>query len=115
MVVDDEPAVLSVLTRALRREGYATVDACDGVEALRLLAGDESAPVHLLITDLNMPRLGGLDLARRVRAANWVEHVIFISGDIETDATGGEEHSMMLWKPFSLKALAATVREVLGR
>jgi two-component system cell cycle sensor histidine kinase/response regulator CckA len=115
MVVDDEPAVRSVLARALRREGYTIVDACDGIEALRLLSSSSHTPVHLLITDINMPRLGGLDLARQVRAANHVRRVIFMSGDIEADTTESEGHSVMLWKPFSLRALSATVREVLAR
>jgi CheY-like chemotaxis protein len=115
MVVDDEPAVRSVVTRALRREGYTTIDASDGVEALGLLSSSAHDPIHLLITDLDMPRLGGVDLAKRVRAANWVQHVIFMSGDIAANPAGEERHSVMLWKPFSLRALAATVRELLGR
>jgi CheY-like chemotaxis protein len=88
--------VRSVLTRALRREGYDIVAARDGVEAMDMLSGDLHPPVDLLITDLDMPRLGGIDLARHVRAANWVQRVIFMTGDTICNPIIHEQPSEML-------------------
>jgi DNA-binding response OmpR family regulator len=113
LLVDDEPMVRNVLSRALRREGYGIMDARDGIEALDMLSGGLRSPVHLLITDLDMPRLGGIDLARHVRAANWVQRVIFMTGDLATANVVKERDSALLWKPFSLRVLTATVREML--
>lgn len=115
MLVDDEPAVRNVLARALRREGYSIIDAQDGIEAIDMLADGLSSPVHLLITDLNMPRLGGLDLARRVRDANWVRRVIFMTGDVTLDTLSDGDESALLWKPFNLQSLVGTVRDMLAR
>jgi two-component system response regulator MprA len=115
LLVDDEPMVRSVLARALRREGYGIVDAQDGVEALDMLSGGLHESVQLLITDLDMPRLGGVALARYARAANWVQRVIFMTGDSASPPVADEEHSVMLWKPFSLQVFTATVREILDR
>ncbi|NTW97340.1 MAG: response regulator [Oscillochloris sp.] len=114
MLVDDEPTVRSVLSRALRREGYQIVDAGDGVEALDILECDMHAPVHLLITDLDMPRLGGLDLAKHMRAANRVQRVIFMTGDTTKAMPLDGRHSTLLQKPFNLKALASVVHQMLA-
>lgn len=114
MLVDDEPTIRSVLSRALRREGYQIVDAADGIEALDLFEGNLRSPVHLLITDLDMPRLGGIELARHLRASNHVQRVIFMTGDSPTGALIDGGHSTLIQKPFNLKVLATTVHEMLA-
>jgi two-component system, cell cycle sensor histidine kinase and response regulator CckA len=114
MLVDDEPMVRSVLSRALRREGYQIVDAGDGLEALNLIEDGTASPVHLLITDLNMPRLGGVDLARHMRATNHVQRVIFMTGDTPAGSLIDGDHSALLQKPFNLKTLASAVHQILA-
>jgi len=66
LVVDDESHVRESIARALRYEGYAVDLAPDGVEALNLVRQD---PPDLVILDLQMPRMDGLDMCRRLRAA----------------------------------------------
>jgi DNA-binding NtrC family response regulator len=64
LLVDDEPNVRRVLAALLRKEGYRTLEASDGEEALRTLA---SSPVHALVADLRMPRMNGLELLEAVQ------------------------------------------------
>jgi len=114
MLVDDETEVRNMLARALRREGYSIVDAGDGIEALDMLTNDQGPPVHLLITDLDMPRLGGADLAQHLLATNRVRRVIFMTGGFASATLGASGHSLLLRKPFNLHALTSAVRELLA-
>lgn len=113
LLVEDEPAVRDMIARALRREGYQIVDASDGVEAIDLFNLHPLAEVHLLITDMDMPRLGGLDLASQLRAANLVQRVIYMTGDIFRSPPS-ELTSTLLRKPFNLQHLTSVVREMLA-
>jgi PAS domain S-box-containing protein len=79
LLVEDEPQVRGVLARALRRAGYAVVEATDGDDAVEW-ALDPARSLDVLVTDLVMPHLGGQDLAVRVRAARPGVKVLFISG-----------------------------------
>ncbi|MEM1348844.1 MAG: response regulator [Myxococcota bacterium] len=80
LVVDDEPAVVRILTRIMKREGFQVVSASDGVEALEVL---KSQRVVGMITDVMMPRMDGLTLLREVRAAGYEFPAVVISGFIE--------------------------------
>ena len=64
LVVDDEPAMRDALTAALRREGLCVITAANGVEALEKVQGQ---PFDLIITDVRMPRMGGLELLRALK------------------------------------------------
>ncbi|HET6764150.1 MAG TPA: PAS domain S-box protein, partial [Longimicrobiaceae bacterium] len=110
LVVDDEVAVRNLAGRILARAGYRVLEVDDGFEALRI-AG-EGAPLHLLVTDLSMPRMGGRELARRLLALRPEVRVLFFSGT----ATEMEEApgAAFLEKPFASQALLATVRDVLA-
>lgn len=114
MLVDDEPELRRLISRALRREGYQIVDAGDGIEALALLESYPDASVHLLITDLNMPRLGGVELARQLRIANQVRRVIFMSGNTPLDSLIEGGYSTLIQKPFNLKVLSAAIQDLLA-
>ena len=115
LVVENEPAVREVAARALRAAGYSVLLAADGEDALR-----ESerfrGPIHLLLTDLVMPRLGGGPLARRLVAARPGLKVVYMSGYVD-DAIAGrealEDGANFLAKPFLATALVRKVREVL--
>jgi two-component system cell cycle sensor histidine kinase/response regulator CckA len=115
LIVEDEAAVRALAKMALARKGYRVLEAANGGEAL-LLCEAEQAPIHLLVTDVVMPGLGGADLAQRFAPLRPDMKVLFISGYTDQAAAShgkmppGAAH---LEKPFSLDALARKVREVL--
>src|SRR2546427_2286292 len=117
LIVEDEEAVRALAKTALMRKGYRVLEAANGGEAL-LRCESERAPIHLLVTDVVMPGLGGADLARRLAPLRPDMRVLFISG--YTDRAAARHGTMQpgaayLEKPFSLDALARKVREVLDR
>ena len=115
MLVEDDDPVRLFGARALRNKGYKVIEAKSGQAALDLIR-DAAEKVDLLITDVVMPQMDGPELVRKVREIQPGMKVIFISGYTE-DAfrqrldSGGVID--FLPKPFSLKQLAAKVREVL--
>jgi two-component system cell cycle sensor histidine kinase/response regulator CckA len=116
MLVEDDDPVRIFGARALRNKGYRVIEARSGEAALDLIR-DAAEPINLLITDVVMPHLDGPGLVREVREINPKMKVIFISGYTEDafrqrlDSDIGIE---FLPKPFSLKELAAKVRDVLA-
>jgi two-component system cell cycle sensor histidine kinase/response regulator CckA len=116
LLVEDEEAVRSFSARVLRNKGYEVLEANSGETALEVLK-DRLEAVDLLITDVVMPHLDGPGLVRRVRESRPELRVIFISGYTEDSFRKrlGEDGGIeFLPKPFSLKQLAAKVKEVLG-
>lgn len=110
LVVDDEPMVRKVTARALRRAGYDVEEATDGEDALQQL--EQKPGIVLVVTDAIMPKLGGVELARRVRAERGLP-VILISG--YTDALPEGEHEVpFLAKPYDPRELAELVRATLA-
>jgi two-component system cell cycle sensor histidine kinase/response regulator CckA len=103
---------MRVLTsRLLERRGYPHLAAENGEAALALLGGVE-LPIDLLLTDVRMPRLGGGDLARRLRTQNPRLPVILMSGDIrdEADLEGLDiGRTAFLAKPFTVAELERTI------
>ena len=117
LIVEDEAAVRALAKTALARKGYRVLEAANGGEAL-LLCESERSPIHLLVTDVVMPGLGGADLARRLAPLRPDMKVLFISGYADQAAARHgtiEPGAAYLEKPFSLDALARKVREVLDR
>ncbi|MFQ5468031.1 MAG: response regulator, partial [Kiloniellaceae bacterium] len=116
LLVEDEDAVRAFGARALRNKGYEVVEARSGDAALQVMEkqGDE---IDLLVTDVVMPQLDGPTLVRQVRETWPNLKVIFISGyteDAFRQKLGEDEHIHFLPKPFSLKQLAAKVKEVMS-
>lgn len=115
LLVEDEDAVRVFSARALRNKGYQVLEAKNGEAAMQQLSG--SGPrVDLLITDVVMPQMDGPTLARTVRQIRPDLKVIFISGYAEDrfkDELDGPGIAHFLPKPFSLKQLAAKVKEVM--
>ncbi len=104
------------MARTLRDQGYSVVEADNGQEALQLLRKQAGKDIHLLLTDVVMPQMGGKTLAERL----WVSHpdlkVIFFSGHPgEVICHQGllNPGIVFLQKPFSPAVLARKVREVL--
>jgi two-component system cell cycle sensor histidine kinase/response regulator CckA len=115
VLVDDDEGVRAVSRRILLRAGYTVLSAADGVEAMRLIS-ESAAPVHVLITDVVMPGLGGRELVAHVRETHPDLRVLFVSGYTEEGIRRHgvlDTESAFLEKPFTPERLAQTVREVL--
>jgi two-component system response regulator MprA len=115
MVVDDEPAVRAALERALRIERYDVRLAGDGAEALALLA-DRSPDA--IVLDVAMPRVDGLEVCRRLRAAGDRTPVLMLTArDAIDDRVAGLDAGAddYLVKPFALRELQARLRALLRR
>jgi two-component system cell cycle sensor histidine kinase/response regulator CckA len=115
LFVEDEESVRELVGEYLRGRGYRIIEASDGIQALDLAAKHDGA-IHLLITDVVMPRLSGRELATRLAAKRPGLKVLYISGytDDSIFRHGVLEGGMaFLQKPFNLKSIAQKVREVL--
>jgi len=115
LVVDDEPAVQSALSRALTLEHYTVAQAMDGVQALERLGAD---PYEAVILDIAMPRLDGLEVCRRLREGGDRTPVLMLTAREEIDDrvagldAGADDY---LVKPFALRELLARLRALLRR
>jgi two-component system cell cycle sensor histidine kinase/response regulator CckA len=117
LLVEDESGIRELAGEFLRRQGYTVLHAMDGNEALRI-AGDHKDLIHLLVTDMAMPNLGGKELASRLRQLRPQIQVLFMSGypDHPTSADGDVgAPATLLQKPFSLDTLAHKVRTLLDQ
>ena len=116
LLVEDEDAVRTFSSRALRNKGYEVLEADSGEAALELMTND-AGTIDLLITDVIMPNMDGPTLIGHVREEHPEMKVICISGYAEDRFRGrldeGDHTVHFLAKPFSLKQLAAKVKDVL--
>jgi two-component system response regulator FlrC len=112
LVVDDEPTVRRLLADALQRAGVEVLTAADGEEALAVFA--EARP-PLVVTDLRMPRMDGLALARAVRALAPETAIVAVTGYTEDAGDLVEQGGHVLTKPFTLAELRAVLARVLRR
>jgi DNA-binding response OmpR family regulator len=114
LVVDDEEIVRDVVVRYLKRDGYRTLEAADGDEALRLLA--EEAPA-LVVLDVMLPRRDGLEICRWIRARSDLPIIMLTARGEEADRIVGLELGAddYVTKPFSPRELAVRVRNLLKR
>lgn len=114
LVVDDEPTVREVVAGYLRRDGHDVVEAADGTAALESI--DDELP-DLIVLDLMLPGVNGLDVLRRVRARSDVPVIMLTARAEESDRVAGLELGAddYVVKPFSPRELAARVNGVLRR
>jgi CheY-like chemotaxis protein len=107
LVVEDDPALRALMARTLSAKGYRALEASDGIEALEILAADPD--IELVVTDIVMPRMNGVELAQQL-AASARTRLLFVSAF-------GEEYTELsaplLEKPFSPAALIAEVERLL--
>jgi DNA-binding response OmpR family regulator len=111
LVVDDEPMVRFLLTRFLEEEGHLVDEAADGIDALEHL---NQRPYDLLITDVHMPRMSGIDLVRAVRRqGNRVPVLVMDSyPDLFMESEVGAEAFAMLAKPFDLSEVRCVLQQL---
>lgn len=117
LLVEDEDGLRRVAQRALERVGYRVVTAMDGMEALDAYR-EHAATVDLIITDVVMPKLGGLALYRALRQEGHQVRFLFTSGYAAHEIVRGdlpEGDLSLLQKPWTLADLTHRVREVLDR
>ena len=118
LVAEDDRAMRDLITSLLRDAGYDVVEACDGAQLLDRI-GDLAGRLHgrhaieLIISDIRMPGLTGLDVLAALRVAYWRTPVILITafGDEESHAEANQLGALaVLDKPFALEELLALVR-----
>jgi len=114
LVVDDEPTVREVVVGYLRRDGHDVAEAADGNTALDLLEAD---PPDLVVLDMMLPGVNGLDILRRVRSTSDIPVIMLTARAEESDRVSGLELGAddYVVKPFSPRELAARVNGVLRR
>ncbi|HSD33445.1 MAG TPA: PAS domain S-box protein [Gemmatimonadales bacterium] len=116
LLVEDEPGVRSLACRALRRFGYRVLEAGNGAEALKVARASQD-PIHLLLTDVVMPEMGGRELALMLKRERPATRVLYTSGYPDTAALQEEVQEAVvayLPKPYTPEDLAKKVREVLA-
>src|SRR5881275_2681717 len=114
LLVDDEDAVQKLLTYPLEREGFRVMQARDGEEALQRFAAER---VDLVVLDLMLPKLDGLEVCKRLRATSTVPIIMLTARDDELDKVVGLELGAddYITKPFSIREFRSRVRALLRR
>jgi two-component system cell cycle sensor histidine kinase/response regulator CckA len=118
LLVEDESAVRGFAARVLREQGYTVFEATNGIEAVNIAREKKDEKIHLLLTDMVMPQMGGKELVRWIKTLHPKIKVLSISGYTEHAVS---QHTVIrpgtpfLQKPFSPAALAKKVREVLDQ
>ena len=114
LLVDDEEAVQKLLTYPLEHEGFRVLHARDGEEALRRF---ETEQVDLVVLDLMLPKLDGLEVCRRLRTKSAVPIIMLTARDDELDKVVGLELGAddYITKPFSIREFRSRVRALLRR
>ena len=116
LVAEDQPDLRALTTRMLREAGFEVLSAEDGASALRICE-ERAEPIDLILTDVVMPNVKGLELAERAKHSHPEARVLFMSGYADEDALladlrGSPER--LLTKPFRRDQLLERVRTILG-
>ncbi len=115
LLVEDDPAVRAVAQRGLTRFGYEVLAASSGEEAIRV-ADATTSPIHLVLTDIMMPGMNGVEVGRELLRRRPGIKVFYMSGYADKDLIRQgllEPGTIFLQKPFSPKELAERIRHVL--
>jgi CheY-like chemotaxis protein len=118
MLVEDDPLVRDLAHRLLIGQGYKVLEASDGKEALRIAQENIGEKIHLLLTDVVMPQMGGKELSEKLKLLRPDIGVLYTSGYTDNAIVHHgtlESGTYFLQKPFSLKSLSQKVREVLDQ
>src|SRR5881275_384669 len=114
LLVDDEDSVQKLLTYPLEREGFRVLQARDGEEALARFRAED---VDLVVLDVMIPKLDGLEVCKRLRAESTVPIIMLTARDDELDKVLGLELGAddYITKPFSIREFRSRVRALLRR
>jgi DNA-binding response OmpR family regulator len=114
LLVEDEENLASLVRAYLEQEGYRVIPAVTGAEALRAI---EAEPVRIVVLDLNLPDMDGLEVCRQIRTRSSVPVVMLTARDEEKDRLAGLELGAddYIGKPFSPRELVARMKAVLRR
>src|SRR2546430_12842905 len=114
LLVDDEESIQKLLAFPLEREGYRVLQARDGEEALNRFASEH---VDLVVLDIMLPKLDGLEVCKRLRAESEVPIIMLTARDDELDKGLGLElgADAYITKPFSIREFRSRVRALLRR
>lgn len=112
LLVEDHASIRALASLTLTQEGYTVVEARNGRDAVQRSL-EFAAAIHLLVTDINMPLVNGLELVRSILPLRPGMKVTFITGRDKNDVPGGVDISI-LEKPFTMKGLLAHVRQILA-
>jgi len=114
LLVDDEESIQKLLAYPLEREGYRVLQARDGEEALQRFAAER---VDLVVLDIMLPKLDGLEVCKRLRAESEVPIIMLTARDDELDKVLGLELGAddYITKPFSIREFRSRVRALLRR
>ena len=117
LVIDDDPDVRGSLSKILTRAGYEVVVAADGAAGITL---QHNEPADVIITDIFMPGLDGLQTIRQLKKEGSGVRIIAVSGGDRTGTVDLKEHARLmgafnvLAKPFEMDDVLAAVKEALG-
>jgi CheY-like chemotaxis protein len=115
LVVEDEETLLELASDFLKKSGYRVLSARDGMTAVQIARSFEG-PIHLLLTDVILPKLNGPALARHIADFHPETQILFMTGHTESDGTlhgSVPKESEFLQKPFHRDTLNRKVRQVL--
>jgi two-component system chemotaxis response regulator CheY len=115
LTVDDSISMRQAVSFTLRSAGYDVVEACDGVDAVAKL----SEPIQMVITDLNMPRMDGIELIKHIRGQSSRKHVPILmltteSQPAKKEAAKAAGATCWIVKPFKPEQLLSVISRVLG-
>ncbi len=116
MTVDDSASVRQMVSFTLREDGYEVIEACDGVDAISKM---ENTTLNMIVTDLNMPNMDGIELIKKVRAGSankFVPIILLTTESQESKKQEGKSAGATGWivKPFKPEQLLAVIKKVLG-
>lgn len=118
LVVDDEPDIVKILKTFLTKKGFEVIDVVEGEKAVEIL--DSKIDFDLLIIDMKMPKVKGINVLRRMKDLNKQQPAIILSGSIDIKKHKNElrdlgyGHSEYLTKPIDLEVLLEKIKQVLG-
>jgi two-component system, chemotaxis family, chemotaxis protein CheY len=116
MTVDDSASMRQMVSFTIKQEGYQVIEAMDGKDALSKING---TPIHMVLTDLNMPNMDGIELIRNLRANPSCKFIPIVMLTTESQAEKKQEGKTAgatgwIVKPFKPEQLLAVIKKVLG-
>ncbi len=114
LVADDDPAVLRMIAILLEKEGHKTIRASNGLEAL-LVYQSYAPQIDLLLTDIDMPEMNGMELAARIHATHPSAAIVLMSGAAPVGGVAVPGSFPIVKKPFQKAILLAAVQEACPR